>query len=97
MSHDPYSKCRRCGVWHYTRLQRRCTDARGHLYGPTWDELDEGERGSLVAEMQATEREAARGGDRQARTIRRLRALADGYRARLASLPTGDATDKGFV
>jgi len=31
--------------------------------------------------------------DRQARTIRRLRALADGYRSRLASLPTGDATD----
>ena len=34
---------------------------------------------------------------RQARTIRRLRALADGYRARLASLPTGDATDNAMA
>lgn len=34
---------------------------------------------------------------REQRTIRRLRALADGYRARLASLPTGDATDNAVA
>lgn len=35
--------------------------------------------------------------DRQARTIRRLRALADGYRARLASLPTGTPLDNAVA
>jgi hypothetical protein len=30
---DPYGECRHCGTWHYTRNQRKCSNAQGHAFG----------------------------------------------------------------